>query len=170
MTESQTVYYFAFGSNLKAKRMHICNPTAVLVCAAKLLNHELVFLGNDSKLWKGAPASVVPVKGSVVWGAVWSLHQSEVKNLDEQEAVHLGIYNRTDVNVITADGENIQCITYQKADSLIPHLPSPHYMRVIIEGAQEVGLPQEYIDKLQTVKHNELRGEICLTSDFVINI
>lgn len=39
-------------------------------------------------------------------------------------------------------------------NGLQEELPSPHYMKVISEGAVESGLPETYVKFLKSIKHN----------------
>ncbi|XP_049762236.1 gamma-glutamylcyclotransferase-like isoform X3 [Schistocerca cancellata] len=79
--------YFAYGSNLLAKRIHINNPTAVRISKAKLADYRLDF-GYWSRRWKGAAATVVPDQGKHVWGAVWQMDKSDMDNLDRTDTVY----------------------------------------------------------------------------------
>ncbi|XP_047118651.1 gamma-glutamylcyclotransferase-like [Schistocerca piceifrons] len=73
--------YFAYGSNLLAKRIHMNNPTAVRTAKAKLADYRLDF-GNWSRRWKCAVATIVPDQGKHVWAAVWQIDKSDMDNLD----------------------------------------------------------------------------------------
>jgi gamma-glutamylcyclotransferase (GGCT)/AIG2-like uncharacterized protein YtfP len=161
------VYYFAYASNINHRRMHMGSPTAVFVSVAKLQDYEVVFQGADHAVWRGAMATVAPRAGSMVWGAVWEMGTRELDTLDKQERVHLGLMERLNVTVTKANGEDIQCFLYVQAEDT-PRLPSPHYLKVIIEGAEEVQLPKEYIDGLRAIKHNGNKGDVHLSDDCVI--
>ena len=95
--------YFAFDSNLKRRRLQINCPSAQFLCNAKLANHELAFVGS-SGTWGGASATIrhSNAADSSVWGAVWRIHLAEMGALDEQECIHLGIYNKITVTVTKA--------------------------------------------------------------------
>lgn len=88
--------YFAYGSNLWSKRIHINNPSAIRIGIGKLkvskTKHLTKFSRNfqDYKLdfvtysnrWKGASATIEPKKGKYVWGALWEVDKSDLPNLD----------------------------------------------------------------------------------------
>ncbi|XP_075160153.1 gamma-glutamylcyclotransferase-like isoform X1 [Haematobia irritans] len=79
-------YYFGFGSNLLAKRLHIENPTADRIGPGKLQNYRLDFHTVTDR-WFGAGATIVPSKGDHVWGAIWKLEGCDMKHLDNQKKI-----------------------------------------------------------------------------------
>ena len=155
-----TVLYFAYGSNLKQKRLHINCPSAELVCVAKLVDYKLIFAGEDSVRWHGAPSTIVKCVGDIVWGAVWRLNREHLLPLDRQEGVHLCVYQRIEVDVETMEGVNMKCVSYKRQDDVKENLPSHLYLRIIMEGAEEVGLPETYREQLKDMKHNGYHGDI----------
>ncbi|CAD6217243.1 GSCOCG00004742001-RA-CDS [Cotesia congregata] len=156
---SNQVLYFAYGSNLLTSRIRINNPSAKLYSVARLENYRLDFIGW-SNLWNGAPATIVETPGFHVWGAVWELDVADIKNLDQQEAG----YNAFQVDVITHSGATYNCRVYQqiKVPNSYAKLrelpdgrrPSQTYLKIIVKGALDRGLPTEYINLLRKVRHN----------------
>ncbi|XP_061402491.1 gamma-glutamylcyclotransferase-like [Musca vetustissima] len=160
-------YYFGFGSNLLAKRLHLQNPTAVRIGPGKLENFRLDFNLTTDR-WYGACATIVPNKGEYVWGAIWELDESDMEHLDNQEGVHQGIYTPITVSVYcpTLDS-NIECRAYHLCEqpdtnlntlpiNEIPsdRLPSATYLKSLVKGAMESDIPYEYIDWLMHIPHN----------------
>ncbi|XP_017841030.2 gamma-glutamylcyclotransferase [Drosophila busckii] len=162
-------YYFGFGSNMLARRIHIQNPTAKRIGAGKLENYRLDFQGIGSSRWLGAPATIVPTPGSHVYGAVWEIDMCNLSDLDNQEGVSDGIYIPISVAVQTLhDNSQLECRAYHlstqpesdlhAAGALnIPHnrQPSKSYLKVLVKGAEETGVPQEYLKWLKGLKHND---------------
>ncbi|XP_044743463.1 gamma-glutamylcyclotransferase-like [Chrysoperla carnea] len=163
--------YFAYGSNLLSKRIHLKNPSAVRKCVGKLKDYRLDFM-HYSNRWKGAAATIVPTPGHTVWGAIWELDDSHLASLDHQEGVHQNMYFRFDANIETTEGNLITCKTYQQTES--PELlnegeslpldrrPSELYKSVILEGAVESGLPNDYIEQLRKIPSVPVKGELNL--------
>lgn len=161
--------YFAYGSNLLAKRIHVNNPSAVRAGIGKLENYRLDFV-TISRSWKGAIATVVSTPGRTVWGAIWEIDNENLRNLDKQEGVASGVYIPLEVNIITPSGENKKCRVYQQ--SVIPkevkkmkdlpteRRPSGPYLMTIIMGAAESGLPEDYQKFLKTIPHNGYVGDV----------
>jgi len=65
--------------------------------------------------------------------------------------------------VNSADGIQMKCRTYVLVQTGIgDHRPSPHYLDIIIKGAEEHKLPEHYIEKLHKVEHNGYTGSLPL--------
>ncbi|KAK3597572.1 hypothetical protein CHS0354_018166 [Potamilus streckersoni] len=158
--------YFAYGSNLLKERLKMLNPSAEFVTAAKLEDYELEFrsYGSDPMecRWKGAPASINQKRGSCVWGCVWELRNEHKETLDWQEGVHANVYNPLEVDVFSQDGQTLHCRTYMlsRSSDVFDARPSPQYLDIIIRGAQQNGLPADYIEKLKSIEHNSFQGTV----------
>ncbi|XP_073827947.1 gamma-glutamylcyclotransferase-like [Musca autumnalis] len=165
-------YYFGFGSNLLAKRLHLQNPTAVRVGAGKLENYSLDFY-FPSKRWMGAAATIVPTKNDHVWGAIWEIDSCDLEHLDNQEGVHEGIYTPVSVQVYCPSLNNsIDCRAYHLCKQPQGHLksmptekvpeerqPSLTYLKTLVKGAEETGIPLDYVQWLRSIRHNSKIAE-----------
>ncbi|XP_061395027.1 gamma-glutamylcyclotransferase-like [Musca vetustissima] len=165
-------YYFGFGSNLLAKRLHIQNPTAIRVGPGKLENYSLDFY-FPSKRWMGAAATIVPTKNDHVWGAIWEIDGSDLEHLDNQEGVHEGIYTPITVDVYCPPfNKHIECRAYHLCRQPEGHLklipnekvpterqPSLTYLKTLVKGAQETGIPLDYVQWLKQIRHNSQVAE-----------
>lgn len=87
----------------------------------------------------------------------------DIMSLDKQEGVDMGFYSPIEVTVETETGP-LLCRTY-KMNNLRPCAPSPQYKEVICLGAQQNGLPADYINKLQAVEMNNYTGPSVLLDD-----
>ncbi|XP_050362679.1 gamma-glutamylcyclotransferase-like [Nymphalis io] len=154
--------YFAYGSNLLERRIHINNPSATFFKTAKLFGYRLDF-NIYVESWEGAVATIVEDSDSFVWGALWILDNSDMNNLDTQEGVRIGLYYAKNVSVVTNDEIVYDARTY--LERLVPpkvtsneipigRQPSDTYMKVIIQGALECSLPMKYIEFLFTFPTN----------------
>lgn len=168
MAASSTVLYFAFGSNLKKKRLNINCPCAEFVSIAKLSNYQLKFLGRSLTWGNCATATIVKSVDGYVWGSVWRLPANEVEALDKQEGVHLNIYKKLSVSVTTPDDTSLECITYARPEDDPPGLPSPQYLQVILEGGKEINLPESYMQNLSSIETNGYTGKVHLSQDYVL--
>lgn len=162
-SDTDTFLYFAYGSNLSKARIHINNPSAEFVSIAKLKDYKFYFGHQDdwmSATWHGCTATVEPAPGCEAWGALWKLRMPDMESLDRQET-H---YQPITVSVVTPGdpGLEYKCRTYQMLEC-IPDLTSPQYKNVVVTGAKEVGLPEDYMKFLNDFKHNGYDGhvEIC---------
>jgi len=81
--------YFAYGSNLDWAQMKQRCPLAKFVCRAKLPAHRLAFTLKSARRDCGV-ADVLPDQAKDVWGVVYELPDSELKNLDKREGYRPG--------------------------------------------------------------------------------
>uniref|UniRef100_A0A1I8BEN3 gamma-glutamylcyclotransferase n=1 Tax=Meloidogyne hapla TaxID=6305 RepID=A0A1I8BEN3_MELHA len=167
-------FYFSYGSNLLKERIHVSE--AVFISIGVLNNFELSFF-DDSKRWKGALASIEPKEGSRVFGCIWRVPYSLLDALDIQETGyhrlmskkiqgHLNFYfQNISVQVLSYSSmhRTFNCLTYQYSNTnRVVAAPSPHYKEVIIAGAVEHKLPNEYIERLLVIPTNGFNGTIDL--------
>ena len=91
-----------------------------------------------------------------VCGVLWELEQQHQATLDDQEGVGKGLYRRFSVRVDLLNRPEVvtrEAITYQVTDEhLTPegeeeNRPSGVYKKVMVEGAREQKLPQDYVEK-----------------------
>ncbi|XP_077285234.1 gamma-glutamylcyclotransferase-like [Arctopsyche grandis] len=169
MSVNKSFMYFSYGSNLLSKRIHIQNPTALRKHVGQLKDHRLDFIGHSLR-WGGAPATIVPHVGESVWGAIWEIDMKNLPDLDDQEGVAANIYFPRTVDIHLIDGQVISCRTYQRTvdppdgSNYPADKPSRVYLSTILHGAIESELPKHYIEKLETLPHNNNVGEIEMES------
>ncbi|XP_066244821.1 gamma-glutamylcyclotransferase-like [Euwallacea similis] len=165
---SKKFLYFAYGSNLLSHRIHINNPSAERAGIGCLTDYQISFV-TFSKRWKGASATIVPKKSGEVWGALWYVQNQDLENLDRQEGVHNNIYKPLQVDILLPDGKTVNARTYQQIAeapggelSELPQdcRPSVAYWKTIVKGAEETGLPKQYLDFLHQIPHNDYHGSV----------
>ncbi|KAL7731640.1 hypothetical protein ACLKA6_007992 [Drosophila palustris] len=169
LTMANKFYYFGFGSNMLARRIHIKNPTAIRIGAGKLQNYRLDFHGSGSNSWLGAPATIVPMQGAHVFGSIWEIDMCNLKDLDDQEGVSNGLYVPINVPVHSLKtNDELLCRAYhlnnqpktdvhgQDSNKEVPlcRQPSHTYLKVLVKGAEETGVPSEYVKWLRGLRHN----------------
>ncbi|XP_057327386.1 gamma-glutamylcyclotransferase-like [Microplitis mediator] len=164
-TSILVVYYFAYGSNMLDCRFNINIPRAKVVGIGQLENYRLDFFGYG-KSWNGSGATIVRARDSQVWGVIWKMPESKVADLDRQEGVHVDLYKAIEIKVTSFSGKVYYCRSYKavvdpkpavKLDQLPDNrLPSSLYMKVLIKGAQDHHLPQDYIKFMKTIRHNNI--------------
>ncbi|XP_046585205.1 LOW QUALITY PROTEIN: gamma-glutamylcyclotransferase-like [Haliotis rubra] len=189
---ARTFLYFAYGSNLLAKRLLLKNPTAQFLHTARLDDYRLTFdspRATHTMPWAGAPATIRRCPGSCVWGVIWQLDMADSDNLDSMN--HNGcdlpseldmadsdnldmqevFYQRRTVTVTTPDGTTYTCRTYELDGEFdISHTPSPQYKDVIVRGAKQSGLPQAYISQLEAIEDNGFQGEIQVYNTLICQL
>jgi len=166
--------YFAFGSNMCTKRIHINNPSAVFKHVAVVEGYKLFFGYSDSNRWRGEVATIVEETGANVHGIIWELDKDHQVTLDKQEGVPT-VYQRIEVQArplgrssSNKNSEKLTCVSYQLLpENLVnaKNLPSKVYKNVLLTGAKEHSMPDFYIEKLENHPDNGYDGEVDVKLD-----
>jgi cation transport regulator ChaC len=135
-------YYFAYGSNMDEGQMALRCQHAKLVGRASLADHS--FLINDRGV-----ASVAAAPNWVVHGLLWTISRTDEKALDQYEGVKRGHYRKEVLQIKQESGCAVDALVYI-ASSSNPGIPRTGYMEKIKRTATEHGLPDDYIEELQS--------------------
>lgn len=86
-----------------------------------------------------------------------------------QEGVHQQIYKPIFVQVTTVAGETLHCRCYQQVRPLEDdRRPSVVYKNIMIRGARENGVPEDYIvNHLEKIVDNGYNGEVEISLDLM---
>uniref|UniRef100_A0A3B5KJX6 Gamma-glutamylcyclotransferase a n=1 Tax=Takifugu rubripes TaxID=31033 RepID=A0A3B5KJX6_TAKRU len=141
--------------NLLKERLELANPSASFVTTGRL---KVIF--SSEHMWHGGVATIEFHPGAEVWGVIWTLSNENLTSLDNQEGVDRGLYSPLEVSVETDKGI-IVCRTYQ-INNFHACLPSPDYKMVVCMGAEQNGLPTEYLRKLKAIQTNNYSGPSIL--------
>lgn len=135
--------YFAYGSNLKLARLRERAPSANPRGRAQLRGWRLAFdkPGRDGS----AKANLRRADGGRVCGALYALNRGDWPGLDAAE----GGYERIAVEVSTDSGALARAQTYLARAPVAQGLPREDYLRLVLEGAREHGLPAGWIEALE---------------------
>lgn len=140
-----SVLYFAYGSNLKSERMRQRVPSARSEAVAFLDHHRLVCnkRGRDGS----AKANLVRAAGHRVWGVIYRIEQADLALLDRFETG----YERVEVEVCTTAGGAHRASTYRSDRIIGDPIPFDWYRAMILEGAREHDLPEDYLSVLEAL-------------------
>jgi cation transport regulator ChaC len=149
-TPADGLWYFSYGSNMH--RTIFCERRGMCPVAARparLEDYRLCFNLPIGPGERGC-ANIEPVAGARTWGVLYLLTPEELDRLDRTEGVHVGIYDRIPVTVLV-DGEGtVPAFTYQSSRGVGGRKPSQRYMRLLLEGAEQHGLPGDYVGFLRS--------------------
>ncbi|KAK6185825.1 hypothetical protein SNE40_007973 [Patella caerulea] len=158
-------YHFGYASNMLKERLLVDRPNAYkkFVCVAKLQGYKLTFdriwpLPGD---WHGPCATIRPDPEGVTWGVVWELETGDKAALKNQEC------KLNDIDVIVEDqiGNKYTCLVFEMGGSDHPgERPSPQYKDIIIRGARQSGIPNDYITVLESIEDSGYDGPHALYS------
>lgn len=145
--------YFAYGSNMLSEWLQVRCKTARLFGSA-VTRGQIVSFSKKSKDGSGkASITRAETDDAAVYGVLYAIDLSERSVLDRFEDYPRG-YGRDDSFVVERadNGENIAVTTYiAKVDAIDQNLrPYDWYMALIIAGARENKLPDQYTAELET--------------------
>lgn len=143
---------FAYGSNMKTDRMVKRVPSAKVVGKAFIANKKIQF-NKKSKDGSGK-ANIMDSPGDVVWGVLYEVDSKQLSDFDRIE----GGYNRINVGVTLHNGKQVEAQTYHSGELINTPVPFDWYKNMIIQGACEHKLPQDYIDCLKRIPSIKYRS------------
>ena len=145
MPVDDTVWYFAYGSNMSpATFVGRRGMRPLATCWGWLDGYRLRF---DLPIGPGERgcASVEPAANARVAGVLYRISHEDAERLDRTE---LG-YRRVPVEVIVDDGERVAAFTYESSVRVAGRKPSARYLGLLLDGARANGLPPAYIAWLE---------------------
>lgn len=142
--------YAAYGSNLDPAQMLKRAPHSPLRSTGWLRGWRLTFGGEDAG-WDGAMPTLVEDADatSVVFVALYEVHELDEAHLDEWEGATLGLYTRIKVVVDTLEGKE-PCWLYVLND-YEGGLPSARMLGLLSEAAERGGAPDDYVRRIRTM-------------------
>jgi len=143
--------YFSYGSNMSSKRLKERVPSAYYVTVATLLKHELRFHKKSLDGSGKCDAYETGKDDHQIMGVVFELAKLEKPKLDIKEGLGKG-YEEKLVNLVSQSGEHIEALTYYATSIDKTKKPYHWYKQHVINGAEEFGLPEEYIEKIRSTE------------------
>ena len=107
-----------------------------------LQDYKFVYDGYSS-MRGGAVANVMKSNGGVVWGGIFKINEDGLLALDRYEG-YPNSYDRKEVNIIDDSKTISKAIVYYRINKEIGQ-PSEEYRQVVIKGANDCNLPEDYI-------------------------
>ena len=150
-TMSKTeIWYFAYGSNLSKQRMQMRIGETSIARMGTLAGYQLAFRKfTDSN---NTYATIIPNPGTAVHGVAYLCDEIAIQKLDRFEGVAEGCYRREKIDILTETGESICCFVYVGEATLEgDSKPTIEYLTWILTGAQEHGLPSDYIQWIKSI-------------------
>ncbi len=172
---STPVLYFAYGSNMSQAVMDRIVPGNRVLGAARLPDYRLAFT-RDSIRWNGGAADIVRAEGMMVRGVVYEIDEADLTQLDIKENVAKGGYRREAYTLLMGTpAEEVRVISYTVVSKSIDQPPwaelppTEPYITLMIEGAEEHNLPEDYKTFLYGIRdfaHEQFReGFVCYPND-----
>jgi len=150
-----SAWYFAYGSNMQSAtfsgRRGIAFHAAI---AGRVGGWRLVFDKPPLIPIGESFANIIADRDAEVLGVLYQIDAADLAHLDISEGVPIGNYQRITVRATPLDasaGTARSAFTLASDRRGADLLPSKRYMELVIAGAIEHGLPEEYVAGLRAV-------------------
>ncbi len=149
-----TVWYFAFGANMNDSAFR--ERRGMLPAEwrpGRVLGYRLRFNLDGRPRGKAAPANISPGPGAEVWGVLYKITRAGLLHLDSTEGVPGRRYRHIWLDAEDGSGRPLRVVTYIAEGNEKDVNPSLRYITLLREGARAHGLPDHYLQYLESVKH-----------------
>jgi gamma-glutamylcyclotransferase len=139
---------FAYGSNMFTTKMQVPAPSATFVTTGRIAGYLFRFNKESND---GSGKGNIVATGSttdVVWGVVFKVADGERNRLDRSE----GGYDPTTIEIVTPIGP-LAVVTYIAKPNRVNNALRPYawYKDFAVRGAEDHGLPPEYIAEIVAI-------------------
>lgn len=134
--------YFAYGSNMSHQQMRERCPESRFLGMAKLDSHRFIFDGY-SLTRGGAVGNIIADGDAVVFGGLFEISENDLISLDICEGYVSKMYDRKEFFILQGD-VRVEAIVYYRAGEKTGS-PSQTYKDIVLLGAEDCGLPRDYI-------------------------
>lgn len=143
--EKDEVMYFAYGSNMSTGRIGKRLGPVKKRAIARLADYAIEF--DKASTDGSGKTNLVPKKSSEAWGVIFDLTPDQMQKLKriEKGYTEQGIEVDVDGNAVP-----VRTLVAEKRTRRLR--PTHEYLNLLIEGAEEHGLPGAYVQKLRRVR------------------
>jgi gamma-glutamylcyclotransferase len=153
-----TCLYFAYGSNMESATLHGRRGIKPLrALAARASGWRLVFDKPPLVPIGEGFANLVADPAASVLGVLYEVTAEDLHHIDFTEGVLIGNYQRITTAVTPLASPEVEEFAFtlvsDRRDRAL--VPSRRYMQCLINGAEQHGLPPEYIGFLRSIPAQE---------------
>lgn len=149
--------YFAYGSNMLEERLQRRVPDATFLTTGSVRGYRLHFHKRSTD--GSGKCNIVATNSAedVVHGVAYEVPDGCLEALDRAEGVGHGYNHNYDISVRLADGAEARMLAYVADSNAIDNtlIPYTWYHRLVVEGAEQHQLPEDYIADLRSVMCSE---------------
>ncbi|MDD3300341.1 MAG: gamma-glutamylcyclotransferase [Bacteroidales bacterium] len=131
--------YIAYGSNLNLSQMKQRCPTARVIGASEIKDHEIVFRGSRYS----AVATIEPWEGSSVPVLLWGIQPEDEISLDRYEG-YPSFYEKKNME-IALNGSTVSAMVYVMTPGHELGIPSERYKISIEDGYMDAGFDTDIL-------------------------
>ena len=149
--------YFAYGSNMLEERLKARVPGGIFINTCSVRKYKLRFHKKSDDCSGKCNIVKTGFKKDAIYGVVFEVPDDQLKALNEAEGIGHGYRHNYNISIRLADGTKPPVLTYVATglkyidDSLIPYV---WYHALVIAGAEQHKLPEDYIAGLQAVPYS----------------
>lgn len=147
--DSGSLWYFAYGSNMARAIFLDTRKMQPLASQGGWVEDFRLCFNIPIGAGERGVANLLAEAGARTHGVVYQLSEADFERLDASEGVGFGLYKRVAVSVRTAADRRIDAWTYQSTVVTEGRKPSLRYLSLLLDGARENSLPDEYLALLQ---------------------
>lgn len=149
---SDHVWYFAYGANMHDSAFQERRGMRPLEWrVGRLPGYRLRFNLHGRPIGKAAPANISPDDAAEVWGVLYRITRRDMLRLDASEGVPGARYRPHWLAMEDADGAPLTAMAYIAQGYHDDRRPSLRYLTLLREGARAHGLPDFWVDRLESV-------------------
>ena len=141
--------HFAYGSNMSRALMARRCPQARPLGPATLRGWRFVISPQGY-------ASIVPARGGVVQGVIWTLGPRDLAAVNAYESIDTGLYRRRWL-AVRRGGRQVLALTFVGRRGAAGH-PRPGYLEIVVAAASDWCLPDRYVRALGRWSRSAWRG------------
>jgi cation transport regulator ChaC len=152
---SDPVWYLAYGSNMHHsafREQRGMRPIEWRI--ARVNGYRLRFNLEGRPKGRAAPANTCPDPGCEMWGVLYRITRRELLRLDATEGVPGRHYRHVLVPAEDPDGNIVTAVTYMARGLDADRAPSFRYISLLRDGARAHGLPEAWVQYLESVQHH----------------
>lgn len=139
--------YFAYGSNMATRYLvNVRGVRPVHSEPAVVANHAVWFLGPGLSPLEPAFASLVKARNRSAHGVLHRVRRADLGRVRDSEGP---LYTWVSLPVRTGDGKVVTAHSLLRRTAGAPGPPSRRYLRLLLEGATEHGLPAARVNELK---------------------
>lgn len=153
---SDQVWYFAYGANMHDSAFRERRGMRPLEWRpGRIKGYRLRFNLEGWPKGKAAPANLCLDPDAEVWGVLYKITRRDLLHLDSTEGVPGRRYRPIWIDAEDIEGHPLTAVTYIAQGKEIDGNPSLRYAMLLREGAHAHGLPEQWLQFLENVKHAE---------------
>ena len=142
---------FGYGSNMNPEHLSERKGVNILeYTPAVLKDYKMAFNKKAFALVEPAYSGIEYEKGAEIHGLAYKITKQDMELLERSEGIG-SVYNKMEVPLLAYDGRTLignMLTNVTKPDG--EYQPSKRYLKLLVNGAKEVGLSDEYIKRLES--------------------